>query len=92
VRLTSVAFLAASGNKLFAVAAEARAGLGSIIISGRPRRSFPTGAALYVSTDGGQSWAPVGRGLTTPYVQSLATQGATVFAGTGGGGIFARQF
>jgi photosystem II stability/assembly factor-like uncharacterized protein len=47
-----------------------------------------TGAGVMLSTDNGASWTNVNNGLTTTYVQALATDGSNVFAGTTGGSVF----
>lgn len=44
---------------------------------------------VYVTANQGESWTLVKNGLTNPWVWSLAVIGATVFAGTDGGGVFA---
>lgn len=44
------------------------------------------------STDGGASWTPMNEGLTTASVGMFAidSPATTIYAGTGGGGVFAR--
>jgi hypothetical protein len=40
---------------------------------------------VYLSTNSGQSWAPVNNGLSNTYVEALATSGKYIFAGTNNG-------
>jgi hypothetical protein len=49
---------------------------------------------VFKSTNGGGAWSAVNTGLTNIYVQALAIDLATpstLYAGTGGGGVFAIQ-
>jgi hypothetical protein len=50
--------------------------------------SGTNGFGVYLSTNGGGSWASVDSGLTSVYVRSLAVIGHNLFAGTYGGGVF----
>lgn len=47
-----------------------------------------TSGGVYLSTNNGTSWTAVNSGLTNEDVNSLAVNGANLFAGTGGGGVF----
>ena len=48
--------------------------------------------ALFISTSNGQNWAPIMSGLENSSVTAIGSNGANVFAGTFGQGVFARQF
>lgn len=47
-----------------------------------------TGHGVYLSTDYGTSWSRINKGLTGPWVYSLAVKGSELFAGTFGQGVF----
>jgi uncharacterized protein (TIGR03437 family) len=47
---------------------------------------------LFISTNGGRNWAPIMSGLSRDSVTAIGANGADVFAGTLGQGVFARRF
>ncbi|MGE0131743.1 MAG: Ig-like domain-containing protein [Blastocatellales bacterium] len=47
---------------------------------------------VFISTSGGQNWAPVMSGLDGNSVTAIGANGLNVFAGTFGQGVFTRQF
>ena len=50
------------------------------------------GGALYFSPNQGRSWAPIAAGLNEARVSAVGANGANVFAGTAGSGVFVRPF
>jgi photosystem II stability/assembly factor-like uncharacterized protein len=50
------------------------------------------GGALYFSPNQGRSWGPIAAGLNEARVSAVGANGANVFAGTAGSGIFVRPF
>jgi len=47
-----------------------------------------TSNGVYTSTNNGANWTAMNTGLSNQYVNSLATVGSNLFAGTSGGGVF----
>jgi len=60
------------------------------VFAGTNRVEGIAGLGVYRTTDGGQSWSAASAGLTNRDVDALAMEpsGATIYAATGGGGVF----
>ena len=55
-------------------------------------RIYLAGNGVYVSSDGGRSWAPINDGLTDLNVRGLVVNDTHLFVRTGHGWLFARRF
>lgn len=62
----------------------------TLLFAGFPAGDASSASAVHISRDNGDSWTSIDEGLGSWDVRSLAMTGTTLFAGTGGNGIWRR--